>query len=495
VRNLIVCCDGTWNEETSDEDTNVEVVSKALVTNDRQLVKYLRGVGATGHRAEDLFQGGTGTGISDQIMDGYSWLADNYQEGDRIFLFGFSRGAYAARSIAGWISNCGLLLGANVDAIADHYGVYKTRAEKRSPSKSAQVATPLIHFLGAWDTVGALGIPVFGMQFNVRCLWDNSFHDLSLSDNIEHAYHAVACDDIRSSFLPTLFVKPTTWKGKEFEQVWFRGVHSDVGGGYNDGKRTLANVALHWMVTKAKSAGASFDEARLDGYACKLEAAEPHDSYEGAMVAAVSWPRWAPVATSPTDPEYDPSVGYLHSSVVDISALPAEKANNTLWRRMASYSKVGDAHTVEVEANRHWCRTGLILRKDHTYEISAEGNLRDGVISCDANGWSNVLYRALEFSRRIPQANWMELCGIVSSDPRIESKDRGLAQWLKLVLKEDPEEYRRLVFRIGRGPVTIGNGTQRQLADSGFLWLFVNDAWTNYGNNSGTLTVTVRRIA
>jgi uncharacterized protein (DUF2235 family) len=212
----------------------------------------------------DRFTGGAfGRGVEDNIFDAYRFLIANYEPDDEIYLFGFSRGAFTARSIGGMIRKCGILSREHADRYVDTIKLYRSEdgPDKEIPqgfrekySVNKEKPTP-IKFIGVWDTVGALGIPMRGLRFLTR--QKHQFHDTELSGSVKYAYHALAINERRSPFKPTLWqYKPK--EGQTIEQVWFPGVHSNVGGGYPD--HTLADVSLDWMIQKAKDTGLAIDD-------------------------------------------------------------------------------------------------------------------------------------------------------------------------------------------------------------------------------------------
>lgn len=273
LRRLIVCCDGTWNfPEQSDQNvespTNVVKVARGVkpltATGVSQVVFYHNGVGVTSDR---FFGGISGAGLSQIIMELYGFLVDNYTKGDEIFLFGFSRGAYAARSLAGLIRNCGILKKSNADQIGEAYALYRNSDEDCRPGGpvAASFAKKYsrevrLKFVGVWDTVGSLGIPDPALHFLVA---DSvNFHDTTLSGVVESAYHALALDERRRAFAPCLWHKQADAPpGQILQQVWFSGVHSNVGGGYADAG--LSDVALDWMIGRAEYHSLEFDHDYL----------------------------------------------------------------------------------------------------------------------------------------------------------------------------------------------------------------------------------------
>jgi len=269
-RRLVVCADGTWNTQESRRDgepppTNVVKMARAVrpVATDgsTQIVYYLEGVG-NGSPLLRLLGGVGGYGLSRNIRDCYRFLVDNYAPGDELYFFGFSRGAYTVRSLAGMIRNSGLLRGDHAHLIGKAYDLYRNRSTATHPNsveskafREAYSHEVRIRCLGVWDSVGALGLPTFG-PFGRRMTRKYGFHDVQLSGHVEHAYHALAIDECRKPFLPAIWEVDTP--GQDVEQVWFAGVHSNVGGGYPD--CGLSDIALEWMMSKAAALGLEFDE-------------------------------------------------------------------------------------------------------------------------------------------------------------------------------------------------------------------------------------------
>ena len=263
--------DGTWN--TPDQidhgkrvPTNVVKLARTLKPDASdgtpQIVYYHEGVG-TRWGFDRIFGGAFGTGISRNICDAYRFLIDNYELGDELFLFGFSRGAYTVRSLAGLIRNCGLLQKRYADKLPDAYALYRDRRPETSPrSDLAQAFREefareiRIKCIGVWDTVGALGVPLSGFRWLTQR--NAQFHDVTLSSYVDNAFQALAIDEHRKPFTPAVW-DPQDVPGQTVEQAWFAGAHSNVGGGYPDAR--LSDLALSWMKERAQRCGLEFDEA------------------------------------------------------------------------------------------------------------------------------------------------------------------------------------------------------------------------------------------
>ena len=284
-KNLAVFFDGTWNEPN--DRTNVYELYKAAPETSTQETLYIEGVGTQGQglwAAIDKFMGGAfGAGLSANIRQGYRWLCQRQQPGDRIFLFGFSRGAYSARSLAGMVRKCGLLNEATEANVSEAYALYRDDCTPSSLEAAAfrdrfSRDTDL-HFVGVWDTVGSLGIPVGGISFPGFSSFYN-FHDTELSNHVLNAYHAIATNEYREPYFPTLWTRragsPPRPANLPVEQRWFIGAHSDVGGGYQDG--SLQTLPATWLQEKARQAG--LEAGTVQRISTDYEQCEPHDSYK-----------------------------------------------------------------------------------------------------------------------------------------------------------------------------------------------------------------------
>lgn len=289
VKRLIILCDGTWNSANSGQETNVVKAWKALADTDaqgnQQIPWYDAGVGCEGNCLRRLFDGATGTGLSRNICQAYEWLLKTFEPEDQLYLFGFSRGAFTVRSLAGMIRNCGIVRRSSYekdgDMVKKAFKLYRSHDERDHPNgenakafrKSHAVETD-IQFIGVWDTVGALGNPLWTNSLLSR---KNKFHDTALSGSIKNAYHAMSIDEKRLNFNACLWEQQQSNRGKQvLEQVWFSGVHADVGGGYED--TTYSDIPLAWMMEKAESCGLVFKTP--PPVPQSLVGRKPHESWE-----------------------------------------------------------------------------------------------------------------------------------------------------------------------------------------------------------------------
>jgi hypothetical protein len=265
TKRLVVCFDGTWNSPDSGQATNVVKIMGAISPVDPQGVPqitfYDAGIGADSGKIDRLLDGLTGRGLEQNVRDGYRFLAHNWLPGDEIYVFGFSRGAFTARSLCGFIDFCGLLPRCRTDRLAEAWELYR----KRDRAALAEVASGArcdvkIKCLGVWDTVGSLGVPLQPWQLANR---KHRFHNAELSDRIECALHALAIDERRGPFGPVLWEQPRGHDPAQVvEQVWFPGAHSDVGGGGSSS--AISDLALSWMIRRVQAhSDLAFDEALL----------------------------------------------------------------------------------------------------------------------------------------------------------------------------------------------------------------------------------------
>src|SRR5580704_11131661 len=296
-KRIAYCADGTWDTSTS--HTNVYKLYKALAVGADQMPFYDDGVGASGNPILKLVGGAFGTGLWQKIKDGYTKIAHVYEAGDQIFLFGFSRGAFTARSLAGMIAACGLptqnFADGMVGTIFDAYRNKSQRADLPNKLASAKLVIPNITMVGVWDTVGSLGIPAaIGAVDPVAY----GFLDTNLHPNIQNAYQALAMDERRAQFPPTLWKGPAA-AGQTLEQVWFTGAHSDVGGGEPDdlpGTTALSDITLGWMMSKASAAGLQFDPAVLEQYTLPLDPEVALDKFHESWKVFCGFPRRRAIA-------------------------------------------------------------------------------------------------------------------------------------------------------------------------------------------------------
>ena len=270
VRNLVVGCDGTWNEpeqlsEGVSAPTNVVKLVRSMASlGGRQVVHYEEGVGTRGW--ESLPGGIYGQGLDKRILGSYRFLRKRFadrrwdRDQNKVFLFGFSRGAYTVRRLSGLIAHSGIPVKAEDAALG--WEIYKERDQRSAAAlrREKRFFDIPIEMIGVWDTVKATN--------------DADYHDKKLSSNVVAGYHAMAIDE-RRKFFPVL-----RWnRDPRALQLWFAGVHSDVGGGYSNAG--LADVSLRWMIEQAFKHGLQFKAESIRENVKPRPTAAMHESLEG----------------------------------------------------------------------------------------------------------------------------------------------------------------------------------------------------------------------
>ncbi len=291
-KNIVVLSDGTGQEGGRGHDSNVYKLMRMLEDRtERQIVFYDQGIGTDKRKITGNI---AGAGFSENLLECYRFIYESYQAGDKIYLFGFSRGAATVRSLANFIHYFGILPKSRPELIQRAYALYKIgredvvadvgealkKLEENMPQgvKNLRALTetiirgkPLnekstefvhahpnqwasVEFLGVWDTVPALGLPAAVIDTFVNYIpgWKHRFHDFALHPSVKNAYQAISIDDDRKWFQPTIWDSYNE-EYQKVEQVWFSGAHTDIGGGFNEAG--LSDITLEWMVQKAVSHG------------------------------------------------------------------------------------------------------------------------------------------------------------------------------------------------------------------------------------------------
>ena len=291
-KRIAFCADGTWDSPAS--HTNVYRLFKSLTVTAQQMPFYDDGLGANLDPVSKFVSGAFGTGLYLKIKEAYTKIAQVYESGDQIYIFGFSRGAYTARSLAGMIAICGLpTKNFTDDLVQTAFRAYRekdNRASLLASLKDCNIEAAKITMLGVWDTVGALGIPsVFGGVDPIVY----GFLDTSLHPDVLNAYHAVSIDEKRAEFPATLWTSQPA-QGQTIEQIWFPGVHSDVGGGEPpDGDETtaLSDIPLAWMMKKASALGLQIVDDALKSYRFPLDPKYALDKLHTSWTPLWGFPR------------------------------------------------------------------------------------------------------------------------------------------------------------------------------------------------------------
>ena len=382
--------DGTWNEDEDapEQDTNVVRFSAAY----GGPVEYREGVG-------------TRFGVREEMYDA---ARANWEHGDRaVDIIGFSRGAALAVHFANILGKQGLALSDGTTVI------------------------PPIRFLGVWDIVGSFGIPInliINFQ-NINLGWSID----RVPATVARCVHAMALEERRQTFRVTR-LRPRA----NVEELWFRGVHGDVGGGNGNLERN--NISLQWMLEEARAAGLPIDDA-------EIRIVEQATNRLASIRGNFDLKRNARRRVKPDD--------RCHPTAMGRTLAPGRRAR----------------FPVRAADTFNW--SGVRIERDATYHLGTGGTQtwQDGGITCGANGWTSdqlpwfkeILVRQFENDRRVPAANWFELIGSLGDD-----------------------EDQRSFFRVG----TSHTFTAEADAD---LFAFANDLKTRYGNNQGQINVTIRR--
>ncbi len=401
--------DGTSNIDEVDDikDTNV-VRFKELYQGD---IHYIEGVGTRFGALGKVLGGLLGMGGRSRIDEMLDELAENYPNDKVVDVIGYSRGAALAVHFCNKLAKEGVTL------------------------KDGNHVIPEIRFLGLWDVVGS-----FGLSFNnvldfqeINIGWDIE----DVPKNVETCRHAMAMDERREAFNVTrLNHKEST----NLSEVWFKGVHGDVGGGNSNVKRS--NIALNWMLDEASKAGVEFDTTKRNE--------NKYASFD-----------WDSAISENKDIHIDPKRKRSTSDLVHESALARELG-------------VGESQTVNVLAKDKFNWTRVKLKQGHKYKVwsQASDKWKDDSIECNAKGWKSeeldflkeTAVKTFERARRCPEANWFELVGAYDNDEKTEFFRIGLAS--EFTAKQDGE-----------------------------LYLFANDLKFKYDNNSGVLRVFVERLS
>jgi len=505
MKNLVVCFDGTWNVPEQEENgvaspTNVVKLFHSLADKAEdgceQLKYYHPGVG-TEHSAFKKQMGGMfGYGIAMHIKSAYFWLGCNYEPNDRIYLFGFSRGAFTVQSLSALINLRGIppLKGVkSADAWKKVEREYKKYQKRKSDSTRSGEGN--IHFLGLWDMVGALGIPNSSAVLNLFDSGDAwKYHDGKLQANVRHARHAMAMDERRASFTVARWnnCEESRRNGQDVGELWFSGVHSDVGGGYYESG--LSDCALEWMMREAEKCSLGIRPEAKE-FIKPEPCAVMHNSLKGIFKKLRSRPRNIPAMT--------PENGTLFHA----SALERQKKSPILFPAYhpTKILQPGENLTVEIFADKRWNDTGIYLEAGVEYTFSAEGEWVDSHDVCDwkgtddgkptlgditksaasfLGGFENLFHTItgnddsdFMLTKRIEAFPWFIMVGAIAndsgnSDSVANDGSPVTHQYVKL-----PEfETQPLV-----------------LDSAGYLYCFPNDVWSLYGNNHGSIMLTVKR--
>jgi uncharacterized protein (DUF2235 family) len=298
-KRIVYLSDGTWQGPA--DGTNIYKLSKAFVESADQHIIYDDGIGADATGLNRIIEGAFATTIFQKIIDGYKNIAHAFAPGDQIYLFGYSRGAYTARCIAGMIANCGLPSGSFTDDCVDKvFSAYRTPAQRAAilaTLGACNLVQATIAMIGAYETVGSLGIPAIFGKIDVD---QYGFLDTNLHPNIKNAFHCLAIDEHRPQFPATLWtpLDPPV-PGQTIEQIWFTGCHGDLGGGNQvgvpvDNNTRLCDISMGYMLGKGIACGLTADPAIVAKYGT-LAAEYAMDTYTDTWKPVDGNPNYRPI--------------------------------------------------------------------------------------------------------------------------------------------------------------------------------------------------------
>jgi len=257
-KNIVVFSDGTGQKGGIGSNTNVYKLFNMIENRtDDQIAFYDPGLGTDWRKISGAIGG---RGFSKNILDCYKFIFENFKADDKIFLFGFSRGAATVRSLSYFIHLFGILPKSRPDLIKKAFKIYKIRDNEKRENKAKtfiekhHTMWAKVRFIGIWDTVAALGLPIKWISVILDRFFPHTFHGFGLSESIEYGRHALSIDDERKTFHPVLWDDLEETQPKDrMKQVWFCGVHTDVGGGYQEDD--LSNITLKWMIQDVNKFG------------------------------------------------------------------------------------------------------------------------------------------------------------------------------------------------------------------------------------------------
>lgn len=404
--------DGTWNSDEVDDvqDTNVVRFKELYMGNNAE---YLEGVGTRFGKVGKFLGGIFGTGGKSRIEEMYEELCENWQQGDKVIdIIGFSRGAALAVHFANKIGEDGVKL------------------------DSGEPDRPSIRFLGLWDVVGSFGLAIdtFVNFQEINLGWQID----TVNKCVNNCFHAMALDERRETFNVTRLDPEHHYNN--ISEVWFRGVHSDIGAGNENVDRS--NIALQWMLDNARNCHLSLNETK---------AQLPRYSKTN---------RFAPISEN-KDVQIDPRRTVFAGDIIHPSASPINL-------------EIGNSHTCEVIAQTkfNWSGVRLSPGAKYTFSVPENAQWQDASMWCGPEGWKSEelpwykesIVKFFENHRRLKDANWFALVGALGD--------------------EDDE-----LFLIGN---CTNSYTATREAD---LYLFANDMSSKYSNNEGSLMVTITRVA
>ena len=514
-KRIVVCCDGTSNE-FGHNNSNVVKIYEMMQRHDpkKQLGYYDPGVGAAssyesltrlGQKGKGVLGLAFGYGLTKNIQDAYKFLMAHYEPGDRVYLFGFSRGAYTARALAGMVHKCGLLHRDNANLISEATRIFRPfdNFDVAAHFKKTFSINMPIHFLGIWDTVTSVG----------RVREPTRLPYTASNPSVQIVRHAISIDEKRAFFRNNMWRGDKEWiDGKPtVQEVWFAGNHSDVGGGYRKNETQLSQIALEWLAAEAEEFGMQFhpDRSRnvLSDPAPNHLMQPSHDSFNHHSLGMGMKLLWRACEYYPKevsyrrdDDKWDKSLTINHFKPRTISsdALFHESVRDRIrdvddyrpvnlpktfysgasiqipdsqivsWKHLNGIHPPDVRMVFHVEAKAKSTKT-FQVEKGKRYRFSASGEWYDASIRTDARGYatdsvkgySNWILKQSERFRREREAQYFSLIGRVDDDPNTQ-------------------------FDLGK---LIAENGEYEAVDTGTLTVFANDVPVMYWNNRGAISL------
>jgi Uncharacterized alpha/beta hydrolase domain (DUF2235) len=465
--------DGTWNSATLDD--NVETTNETNVANFYVAYTgpkwYVSGPGTRFEKVGRMIGGVFGAGGPERLKEAYNTLCENWAAGDHVIdIIGFSRGAALALDFANRIEDNGI---------------------RRPGTKEVVEERPAIRFLGLWDVVGAFGVGINAGLLEFQKI--NFGHKLYIPDNVQYCFHAMAMDERRQTFRVTRLLN-----GYE---VWFRGVHSDVGGG--NGNLGLASIALCWMLRKATGAGLPIKETAIADHLGLIdpEAAlhPPEDFIPNEYRGFLNGDHFH--YTVKARPGHNnPPDGCVHeteaneASATPMDDLPARDASPNTSPIPGARVEVGQTKSMNVIAQKCWNTVGLVVKQGERYTITATGQWQDKEYQATAAGYAspNWFMQRFEHTRRVAQAPWFSLIAAVHPSHRLEFEQADT----NMVTDFFVETLGHSIRNCDRQSQMVNVGAQGSIEvdRDGYLYLFANDTAWAYDNNIGAVNVTIERM-
>jgi len=509
-KRIILCCDGTWNDLEMRYITNVGRIAQAVLpvssSGMPQIVYYDDGVGADKKGLARMISGGFGIGLERNIYEAYRFLCFNYEKGDEVMLYGFSRGAYTIRSLAGMIGKVGLVKSIELKHIPEALELYRNHDDSASESFKRKFARNVsITLMGCWDTVGALGIPDKTplIPFDDFRKSRYEFHDTNLGIHIERALHAVSIDERRKEFLPTLMNQgPSVPSSQKLKQIWFPGNHGSVGGGSWD-KRGLSNGTLNWMVGETV---ALLPDVAIDLNRLKDKANADHSIYFNQKVEFVYSEidrdveaKWSEIHET-ARLRWKENGDYRPAKLKKKFGTQLNKWKSAKARRLLAKARsleVGGEAFAKVQSESKLNRSKVLVTKGEVYriEISDLQVWKDGNLdACDIRGWDTTGKKGA-WKKGKPYTFDGIKKRLINTAKKNRLNIKG--DWFELVASVDGKKFDRLKFSVDKKKTRFV--AEYKAPKKGELVFAANDlssSWKlidKYDNNEGWAWIRIER--